>query len=37
VSARETVRAYTPEVVMPQWESLFADLLATKDAGVAVR
>ncbi|MFO7250101.1 MAG: glycosyltransferase family 4 protein [Actinomycetes bacterium] len=36
-AARETVRAYTPEVVMPQWESLFADLLATKDAGVAVR
>jgi glycosyltransferase involved in cell wall biosynthesis len=27
-AARETVRAYTPEVVMPQWETLFADLLA---------
>lgn len=36
-AARETVRAYTPEVVMPQWESLFADLLATKGATAPVR
>jgi len=36
-AARETVRAYTPEVVMPQWESLFADLLTTKGAVAPVR
>jgi glycosyltransferase involved in cell wall biosynthesis len=31
-AARETVRAYTPEVVMPQWEALFTDLLAARRA-----
>jgi Glycosyltransferase len=36
-AAYETVQAYTPEVVMPQWESLFAELLAAKATGAAAR
>ncbi|MEV5412210.1 glycosyltransferase family 4 protein [Thermopolyspora sp. NPDC052614] len=28
LAARETVRSYAPEVVMPQWEALFSSLLA---------
>lgn len=36
-AAYETVQAYTPEVVMPQWEALFSDLLAARRARAAVR
>ena len=36
-AAYETVQAYTPEVVMPQWENLFSELLAAKSEKAGVR